>query len=59
MLRPAITPNRTEVQVKSEMKQPTTRQLLPTPTASGRSHTYLPTLKICRQLSNDVRLFKV
>jgi hypothetical protein len=59
MLRSATTLNRTEVQPIREMKQPTIRQLLPTPPASGRSHTDLPTPKIQRKLAINLRLFKV
>ena len=58
MLRSTATLNRTEVQTRPEMKQPTTRQLLPTPPASGRVPTHLPTRKMQRQLAIDVRLFK-
>ena len=58
MLRSAATLNRTEVQTIRKMKQPTTRQLPSPPSASGRSHTHLPTPKIQRKLSIDVRLFK-
>jgi len=59
MLRSAITPNRTKVQPSHEMKQPTTRQFLPTPTTSGGSRTPLPTPKIERKITINVRLFKV
>ncbi len=58
MLRSAATLNRTEVQLRFEMKQPTIRRLPPPPSASGRSHTHFPTPKIQRKLSIDVRLFK-
>ena len=37
MLRSAATPNRTEVQSSSAMKQTTIRRILPTPTVSVRS----------------------
>ena len=58
MLRPAATLNRTEVQSIREMKQPATRQLLLTPAASDRSCAYLPTPRMQRKLSINVRLFK-
>ena len=59
MLRSAATPNRTAVQPSPEMKQPTTRKLLPTPSASGRTPAPLPPAKIGRKLAIGVRLFKV
>ncbi len=59
MLRSAAILNRTEVQPIRKMKQPTTRQFLPMPTASGRSRTLTPTPKMRRKLTIDVRLFKV
>ena len=37
MLRSPITPNRTEVQHRPEMKQTTIRRIQPTPPASARS----------------------
>ena len=58
MLRSPITPNRTPVQTSPETKQPTTRRLLPTPTASGRSPAPLPPLRIRRKPTIGVRLFK-
>ena len=58
MLRSTATLNRTEVQPSPEMTQPTTRQLPPTPPASGWSCTYLPNLKMPRKLAINVSLFK-
>jgi len=59
MLRSAATLNRTEVQSIREMKQPTTRQLPPTLTASGRFCAPVPTQEIPNKLPINVRLFKV
>jgi hypothetical protein len=58
MLRSAATPNRTEVQPSPEMKQPATRQLLPTPPAPARSRMHLPNPKMQRKSPIGVRLFK-
>ena len=58
MLRSPLTPNRTPVQTSPETKQPTTRRLLPPPTASGRSPAPLPRDNIARKLTTGVRLFK-
>ena len=57
MLRSPITPNRTEVHARSEMKQTTIRRLPPTPTASARSPTPRPTPKTPHKLTTGVRLF--
>ena len=59
MLRSPITPNRTEVHARSEMKQTTIRRLPPTPTASARSPTPRPTPKTPHKLTTGVRLFEV
>jgi len=59
MLRSAATPNRTDVQPSSEMKQITTRRLprrLPTP---SRSPAHLPSLKPSAKLTIAIRLFEV
>ena len=59
MLRSAATPNRTEVQPSSEMKQTTTRRLprcCPTP---SRSPVRLPPLKPSAKLITAIRLFEV
>ena len=58
MLRSATTLNRTEVQLRLEMMQPTIRQLPPTPPASGWSRTHVPPTQMQRKLSNSVSLFK-
>lgn len=58
MLRSAATPNRTEVQPSSEMKQITTRRLprrCPTP---SRSPAHLPSLKPSAKLTMAIRLFE-
>jgi hypothetical protein len=58
MLRSPITPNRTEVQLRPDMKQTTIRRLLPTPTPSGQPAAPLPCSQIARKLTTTVRLFK-
>ena len=58
MLRSPITLNRTEVQPRPDMKQTTTRRLLPTPTPSGRPAAPLPRHEIPRKLPIGDRLFK-
>jgi len=58
MLRSPITLNRTAVQPGANMKQPTTRRLLPTPTASGRFPAHLPHPETAPKLAISVRLFK-
>jgi hypothetical protein len=58
MLRSADTPNRTDVQANPEMKQPTTRPFIPTPTAPARWPAHAPQRKIKRELAIGVRLFK-
>jgi hypothetical protein len=58
MLRSPITLNRTDVQQSPEMKQSTTRQLLPTPATSGRSRAPLLPPRIQPKLLIRVRLFK-
>ena len=58
MLRSAATPNRTEVQPSSEMKQITTRRLprrCPTP---SRSPAHPLPLKPSAKLTITIRLFK-
>jgi len=59
MLRSPATLNRTAVHPSSEMKQPTTRQLLPPPTASGCFPAPLPFPRKRRTVASSVRLFKV
>jgi len=59
MLRSTITSNRTAVQHEPDMKQATTRRLLPTTAASGRSPAPLPRPENARKLAISVRLFKV
>jgi hypothetical protein len=58
MLRSPITPNRTEVHARSDMKQTTIRSLPPTPTASARSFTPRRTPKTLHKLTTGVRLFE-
>jgi hypothetical protein len=58
MLRSPITPNRTEVHRRPDMKQTTTRRLPPTPTALARSPTPRPTPKTVHKLTTGVRLFE-
>jgi len=58
MLRSATTLNRTEVQPSPEMKQPTIRQFLPSPPASGRSRAPSMFPRIRPKSSIGVRLFK-
>jgi len=58
MLRSPVTPNRTEVQRRPDMKQTTIRCPPPTPTASARSPAPRPTSKTVRKLPTAVRLFE-
>jgi hypothetical protein len=59
MLRSAATPNRTEVQSSSEMKQTTIRRILPTPQRRSALAAPQPRPQIRPKLIFRVRLFKV
>jgi hypothetical protein len=59
MLRSPLTPNRTEVHARPDMKQTTIRRTPPTPPASARSATPRPTPKTAHKLTTGVRLFEV
>lgn len=58
MLRSAATPNRTDVHVSPEMKQPTTRPSPATLPRAGRWAMHSPNRRMRRPLRSRIRLFE-
>jgi len=58
MLRSAATPSRTEVQLSSEMPQPTIRRILRRRPAPTRSAAHVPPFTLSTKLTIAIRFFE-